>query len=64
MIGLNTSVLVRYYIESAQAKQHRLAARPVMVSKSPVLEIEWVTCKFARRSKKLGMTPPVVVLSS
>ena len=52
MIGLDTNVLARYYIDDdadAQAKRQRLAARrliesgqPLMVCKSVVLELEWV----------------------
>jgi len=138
MIGLDTNVLARYYIDDqadAEAQRQRLAARrlvesgqPLMVSKSVILELEWVmrgycgfnpaevasvmrhlleqahiavedrdviqqalfnceaginfadalhhasyrtcetvaTCddhKFARRAKKLGLAPAVVVLS-
>ncbi len=52
MIGLDTNVLARYYIDDdadAQAQRQRLAARrlvesgqPLMVSKSVILEFEWV----------------------
>jgi predicted nucleic-acid-binding protein len=52
MIGLDTNVLARYYIDDAadgQAQGQRLAARrviesgqPLMVSKSVILELEWV----------------------
>lgn len=52
MIGLDTNVLARYYIDDdadAQAQCQRLAARrliesgqPLMVCKSVVLELEWV----------------------
>jgi predicted nucleic-acid-binding protein len=138
MIGLDTNVLARYYIEDdadEQALRQRSAARrliesgqPLMVCKSVILELEWVmrgyyafapaqvasvmrhlleqahitvedrelveqalsncragldfadalhhasyrSCtrvasfddrKFARRAKKLGLTPPVMVLS-
>ncbi len=52
MIGLDTNVLARYYVEDkadAEALRQRLAARrliesgqPLMVSKSVVLELEWV----------------------
>lgn len=52
MIGLDTNVLARYYIDDAadaQAHRQRLAARrlidssrPLMVSKSVILELEWV----------------------
>ena len=52
MIGLDTNVLARYYIDAAgdaQAKKQRLAARrliesgqALMVSKTVVLELEWV----------------------
>ena len=52
MIGLDTNVLARYYIDDdadAQAQRQRLAARrliesgqPLMVCKSVVLELEWV----------------------
>jgi predicted nucleic-acid-binding protein len=137
MIGLDTNVLARYYVDDAgdaEAQQQRVVARrliesgrPLMVSKTVVLELEWLlhgyygfsqadvatvlrhllvlnhitvedrevvagaiaNCeagldfadalhhasyrgceavatfddrKFARRAKKLGMTPPVTVL--
>ena len=52
MIGLDTNVLARYYIDDesdAEATRQRLAARrlmesgqPLMVSKSVILELEWV----------------------
>jgi predicted nucleic-acid-binding protein len=52
MIGLDTNVLARYYIDDetdTEAQRQRLAARrliesgqPLMVSKSVVLELEWV----------------------
>lgn len=52
MIGLDTNVLARYYIDDDaddEARSQRLAARrliesgkPLMVSKSVVLELEWV----------------------
>ena len=52
MIGLDTNVLARYYIDDAsdaQAKKQRLAARrliesgqTLMVSKTVILELEWV----------------------
>jgi predicted nucleic-acid-binding protein len=52
MIGLDTNVLARYFIDDeadAEAQRQRLAARrliesgrPLMVSKSVVLELEWV----------------------
>jgi predicted nucleic-acid-binding protein len=52
MIGLDTNVLARYYIEDdahKETRQQRLAARrliesgqPLMVSKSVILELEWV----------------------
>lgn len=52
MIGLDTNVLARYYIDDQadeQAQRQRLAARrliesgqPLMVCKSVVLELEWV----------------------
>ena len=52
MIGLDANVLARYYIDDeadAEAQRQRLAARrliesgqPLMVSKSVVLELEWV----------------------
>jgi predicted nucleic-acid-binding protein len=138
MIGLDTNVLARYYVDDAadtEAQRQRLAARrliesgrPLMVSKTVVLELEWVmrgyygfsapavatvlrhllglhhvtvedrqvveqalsncdagidfadalhhasykACasvatfddrRFARRAKKLGMTPAVIILS-
>jgi len=52
MIGLDTNVLARYYVEDAadaEAQRQRMAARhliesgqPLMVSKTVVLEFEWV----------------------
>ncbi len=52
MIGLDTNVLARYYIDDeadAEAQRQRAAARrliesgrPLMVSKSVILELEWV----------------------
>ena len=52
MIGLDTNVLARYYVDDvgdAQAQRQRLAARrliesgqALMVSKTVVLELEWV----------------------
>ena len=52
MIGLDTNVLARYYIDDVadpEAKRQRLTARrliesgqPLMVSKSVILEFEWV----------------------
>ena len=52
MIGLDTNVLARYYIDDeadAQAQSQRSAARrliesgqPLMVCKSVILELEWV----------------------
>jgi predicted nucleic-acid-binding protein len=52
MIGLDTNVLARYYVDDAgeaQAQRQRVAARrliesgqPLMVSKTVVLELEWV----------------------
>ena len=52
MIGLDTNVLARYYVDDkadAEAQRQRVAARrliesgqPLMVSKSVVLELEWV----------------------
>lgn len=56
MIGLDTNVLARYYIEDAadtEASRQREAARgliesgrPLMVSKSVILELEWVMRGF------------------
>ena len=52
MIGLDTNILARYYIDDeadVEAQRQRLAARrliesgqPLMVSKSVILELEWV----------------------
>lgn len=52
MIGLDTNVLARYYVDDAadgQAQRQRVSARrlvesgqPLMVSKSVILELEWV----------------------
>ncbi len=125
MIGLDTNVLARYYIDDAvddQSQRQRVAARrliesgqSLMVSKTVILELEWVMrgyygfsrshitvedravvqqalsnaaagidfadalhhasyrgCDsvasfddrgFARRARKLGMTPTVVVIA-
>lgn len=64
MIGLDTNVLARYYIDDggdAQAQKQRVAARrliesgqPLMVCKSVVLELEWVMRGF------YGFTQPQV----
>lgn len=52
MIGLDTNVLARYYVEDqsdAEAKRQRIAARrliesgrPLMVCKTVILELEWI----------------------
>jgi predicted nucleic-acid-binding protein len=52
MIGLDTNILARYYIEdkanSEDEKQHQLAkkliesGKPLMVCKTVILEFEWV----------------------
>ena len=52
MIGLDTNILARYYVEDRsdrQAERQRAAARrlvesgqPLMVSKTVILELEWV----------------------
>ncbi len=52
MMGLDTNILVRYYVEDdadeATARQHQSAKRlmesghPLMVSKTVLLEFEWV----------------------
>lgn len=52
MIGLDTNVLARYYVEDkadAEAERQRAAARrliesgqPLMVCKTVILELEWV----------------------
>lgn len=52
MIGLDTNVLARYYVEDttdAEAERQRTAARrliesgqPLMVCKTVILELEWV----------------------
>ncbi len=52
MIGLDTNVLTRYYVEDktdAEAARQRMAARrliesgrPLMVCKTVILELEWV----------------------
>jgi predicted nucleic-acid-binding protein len=65
MIGLDTNVLARYYVEDAgdaQAQQQRLAARrlidsgrALMVAKTVILELEWVLRGY------YGFTQPAVV---
>jgi predicted nucleic-acid-binding protein len=60
MIGLDTNILARYYIDDdadAQAQRQRVAARrliesgqPLMVSKSVILEFEWVMRGYYRFS--------------
>jgi len=64
MIGLDTNVLARYYIDDAgdaEAVRQRSAARrliesgqPLMVAKTVVLELEWVMRGY------YGFTPPEV----
>ncbi|MDR2213994.1 MAG: type II toxin-antitoxin system VapC family toxin [Pseudomonadales bacterium] len=66
MIGLDTNVLARYYIDDAadkEAQRQRLAARrliesgrPLMVSKSVILELEWVMRGY------YGFTPAQIAL--
>jgi predicted nucleic-acid-binding protein len=61
MIGLDTNVLARYYVDDAadsEAQRQRMAARrliesgqPLMVSKSVVLELEWVMRGYYRFSQ-------------
>ena len=56
MIGLDTNVLARYYIDDAadaEARRQRLAARrliesgqPLLVCKTVILELEWVMRGF------------------
>lgn len=56
MIGLDTNILARYYVDDktdAQAEQQRMAARrlidsgqPLMVCKTVILEFEWVMRGF------------------
>jgi predicted nucleic-acid-binding protein len=58
MIGLDTNVLARYYIDDAsdaEAQRQRLAARrllesgqPLLVSKTVILELEWVMRGYYR----------------
>jgi predicted nucleic-acid-binding protein len=65
MIGLDTNVLARYYVEDAgdaQAQQQRLAARrlidsgrALMVAKTVILELEWVLRGY------YGFAQPAVV---
>lgn len=60
MIGLDTNVLARYYIEDkidAEARRQRIAAqrliesgRPLMVCKTVILEFEWVMRGYYRFS--------------
>ncbi|MFT3820918.1 MAG: type II toxin-antitoxin system VapC family toxin [Rubrivivax sp.] len=61
MIGLDTNVLARYYVDDAgdaEAKRQRLAARrliesgqALMVGKTVVLELEWVLRGYYRFSQ-------------
>lgn len=56
MIGLDTNILARYYIEDqgdAESEKQRTAAlrlveagSPLMVSKTVLLEFEWVMCGY------------------
>ncbi len=62
MIGLDTNVLARYYIEDkrdAESDRQKLAARqlidsgrPLMVAKTVILELEWVMRGYYRFSQK------------
>lgn len=79
MIGLDTNVLARYYVQDdgdAEAlKQHEAArrllesGRPLMVSKTVLLELEWVmrgyyafsTAQIAGAMKHLLALPQVTV---
>jgi len=61
MIGLDTNVLARYYVDDAadaEARRQRQAARrliesgrPLMVSKSVILELEWILRGYYRFSQ-------------
>ena len=61
MIGLDTNVLARYYVDDAadaEAGRQRQAARrlidagrPLMVSKSVILELEWILRGYYRFSQ-------------
>ena len=60
MIGLDTNVLARYYIEDAadaQAQKQRLAARRLLVSMATFDDR-----KFARKQHRLAGPPPVQVV--
>ena len=58
MIGLDTNVLARYYVDDeddAEAQKQQLAAkalfesgRALKVSKTVILELEWVLCGYYR----------------
>lgn len=66
MIGLDTNVLARYYVEDAgdaESKHQRLVARhliesgrPLMVSKTVILELEWVMRGY------YGFSPPEIAI--
>ena len=67
MIGLDTNILARYYIDNEndeEAQKQQMASKRLFesgqslkVSKTVILEFEW---KFAKRVKKLGLTPRIM----
>lgn len=66
MIGLDTNVLARYYVQDGSdgeaIKQHEAArrliesGRPLMVCKTVLLELEWLLRGYSnsRRQRSLG----------
>ena len=66
MIGLDTNILARYYIDDksdAQAQRQRIAARrliesgqPLMACKTVILEFEWVMRGYYRFSQVEAVT--------
>lgn len=66
MIGLDSNILARYYIDDksdAQAQRQRIAARrliesgqPLMVCKTVILEFEWVMRGYYRFSQVEAVT--------
>jgi hypothetical protein len=73
MIGLDTNVLARYYIDDAtdeEAARQREAAQRLIESGNALHHAGYRRCdamatfddrRFARRARRLGLLPPVTV---
>lgn len=63
MIGLDTNILARYYIEdegNAEATKQREAARRLIEAGEPLMACK-DDRKFVRKAKRMGVVPPPFV---